>query len=190
MLCGPSGVGKGTLVNLLFIDWAECFAKKISHTTRAARADEVHGVHYYFITRDDFERDIKENKFIEHALVHGNYYGTAIASVQAARAAGKIVVLELDVQGVQQLQAITKANPDKGLDCTYIWIAPPNYDELINRLKGRGTESDESLKRRLATAQAERMAVEEHPELFDYVLVNDSLNDCYYRFNEVREPPP
>lgn len=173
-------------MGLLFLDWAEHFAKKISHTTRASRPDEVHGVHYYFTPKEQFEADIKESKFIEYALVHGNYYGTAVASVQTARESGKIVVLELDVQGVQQLQKITKETPDKGLPCTYIWIAPPDYDQLFMRLKQRGTDSEDGIKTRLETAQKERDMVEAMPEMFDYVLVNDNLNDCYHRFNEVR----
>lgn len=185
VLCGPSGVGKGTLTAMLFKDWGQYFARKISHTTRAPRPHEVNGVDYHFVTREAFEADIARHAFIEHALVHNNYYGTAISSVQAAMQQGKIVVLELDVQGVASIRAQAERDPANALHCLYLWIAPPTYDALADRLHSRGTDSGEGLKARLATAEKERAAVAERPDLFTHTLVNDELNECYYRLTQL-----
>jgi len=179
VLCGPSGVGKGTLTQMLFMDFPSNFSRKISHTTRAARADEVNGVSYYFVDRETFEADIEANRFVEHANVHGNYYGTAISSVESAMKAGKIVILELDIQGVQTVRA------SGALECNFIWVAPPNYDELLARLSNRGTESEDVIKTRLETATKERETVEAHPELFDFTLVNDDLKAAYGRLTQL-----
>lgn len=192
IICGPSGVGKGTLLGLLVKHYPLLFAKSLSHTTRAPRAGEADGVSYHFTTPEVLLADVAAGKFIEHANVHGNFYGQSVAAVEAVMSLGKICLLEIDIQGVMAVRKIASLHP-RG-----IFILPPCFDSLIRRLKARGSENDDSLQKRLKTAHAEMDFFAAHPEVFDASLTNDDFLKTYERLLEIiRElypqlelPPP
>lgn len=148
----------------------EQFAFSCSHTTRGPRPGEEDGVHYHFVTNEKFEADIAASKFLEYAHVHGNYYGTSIDTVASVAQQGKSCVLDIDVQGARQVR---KA----GLKAIFVFIAPPSMEELEARLRGRGTESEEQISKRLGNAQGEMDSMEE-PGLYDYILVNSDLTQA------------
>lgn len=149
VFCGPSGVGKGTLIEMLQKRFPnDQFGFSVSHTTRQPREGEKDGVHYNFTTVDQIKKDIEAGKFIEYAEVHGKYYGTSVAAVEDVQKAGKICILDIDVQGVQKVKK-SSLNP------IYIFISPPSREELEKRLRGRGTETEEQIKVRLANASKE-----------------------------------
>ena len=165
---GPSGVGKGTLIELLTKRFPDNqFGFSVSHTTRSPRDGEVDGVHYNFTTVESFQQEIAADKFVEHAEVHGRYYGTSVAAVQSVQSTGKVCILDIDVQGVQNVK---KAD----LECKYIFIAPPSMEVLEARLRGRGTEKEEDIQTRLGNAQKE-MDYGTGEGNFDVVLKNDDL---------------
>lgn len=146
VISGPSGVGKGTLFTLLRERHPDTFALSVSHTTRGPRAGEAHGTHYYFVTRDDFERLIAEDGFIEHAQFGGNRYGTSKQTVRDQAAKGQVVVLDIEMEGVKQLKR-------SDIEARYVFVAPPSAEELERRLKGRGTESEADVAKRLDQAK-------------------------------------
>src|SRR6185312_10097142 len=111
IVCGPSGVGKGTLLTRLLKEYPHVFAKSVSHTTRAERPGEINGQHYHFTHVDTLLQGVKDGKFIEHANVHGNYYGTSIDSVKRVMESGKICLLEIDIQGVEAVRKQQALNP-------------------------------------------------------------------------------
>ena len=177
IICGPSGVGKGTLLNRLFADFPAVFGKKVSHTTRPPRAGEVEGVSYYFVSKEEFERDIAAGLFIEYAYVHSNIYGTSIASVRAISQSGRIPVLEVDVQGAEKILS-TDLNP------YYFFILPPSFDSLRERLVGRGSETDETMRVRLETARKELDFADKRSDIFHVKLVNDDLDRTYQQLKD------
>ncbi|MEM8711149.1 MAG: guanylate kinase [Planctomycetota bacterium] len=162
LISGPSGCGKSTICKRLLLDPQVVFS--VSATTRAPRPGEVDGQHYHFLSKDDFKARIAEGAFIEHAEVHGNMYGTLKAPMEEAIAAGKIYLVEIDVQGALQLKALE-------VDGIYVFIAPPDFDVLRARLSGRGTETPEVLERRLKKAEDEYR----ERERYDHIVVNDDL---------------
>ncbi len=164
VLSGPSGAGKGTLIESILGRVPELYIS-ISATTREPRAAERDGIDYYFLSKQEFERDIELDAFLEWASVYGDYYGTPRAAVEKARAAGKIVILEIDVQGARQVRERI------GSDAQYIFVAPPSIDVLRERLVKRGTETPKSLAIRLETAAAELGAAGE----YDQIVTNDDL---------------
>lgn len=127
------------------------------------------GVHYHFTTRESFESDISQTKFLEHAHVHKNIYGTSIKAVKDVATSGKCCVLDIDVQGARQVRAAPR------LPAIFVFIAPPNQEELEKRLRGRGTDSEEQVITRLDSARIEMESAEKEPDLYDYVIVNDNL---------------
>ena len=147
---GPSGAGKGTLLSRLMAEDDRLFYS-ISATTRAPRSGETDGVQYYFLTRADFERKIAQNAFLEHARYVDNYYGTLEAPVNEKLAEGYDVILEIEVQGAMQVH-------QKRPDAVMVFIAPPSFEELAARLRGRGTEDEEKVRKRLETAKEELKA--------------------------------
>mmetsp|Transcript_8243 Transcript_8243/g.12679 ORF Transcript_8243/g.12679 Transcript_8243/m.12679 type:complete len:198 (+) Transcript_8243:84-677(+) len=168
VICGPSGVGKGTLIELMNKRFPnDQFGFSVSHTTRKPRPGEEDGVHYNFTTVEAMKKEIEEGKFIEHAEVHGNFYGTSIAAVESVQSSGKICILDIDVQGAESVKK-------SSLTPIYIFIAPPSMEQLESRLRGRGTEKEESILKRLAGAgkEIEYSKVEGN---FDKVFVNDDL---------------
>lgn len=146
VISGPSGVGKGTLFNLLRERHPDTFALSVSHTTRQPRAGESHGVHYYYVTHEDFEKLIAEDGFIEHAKFGGNRYGTSKQTVRDQTAKGQVVVLDIEMEGVKQLKK-------SDIEARYVFVAPPSDEELERRLKGRGTESEADVEKRLNQAK-------------------------------------
>lgn len=166
IVSGPSGVGKDTVISSLVqvpVDPPRYFV--VTCTTRPRREYEVDGVHYHFLTREQFERTVAEGGFLEWAEFAGNLYGTPRQPVLEQLAAGTPVLLEIDLQGARQVRV---AMPDAAL----VFLAPPSWDELVRRLTGRGTEAPEVVERRLATAREELAAEEE----FDETLVNTSVD--------------
>jgi len=167
VFAGPSGVGKGTLIELLRKKYPTHFGFSVSHTTRNPREGEQDGVHYNFTTVETIKKEIDDGKFVEYADVHGNYYGTSVAAVESVQNQGKICILDIDVQGVRNVKK-------SSLDAIYIFIAPPSMEVLEKRLRGRGTEKEEAVVKRLANAQAE-LDYGMGDGNFDRVLTNDDL---------------
>ena len=167
---GPSGVGKGTLKAKVFEDFADRIAYSVSATTRGPREGEVDGKDYFFISRQEFERRVKNNEFLEHAEFAGNCYGTPRAYVEKLLDSGMNVVLEIDVQGALQ---VMKSMPE----CVSVFIQPPSFDELEHRLRGRGTETEEKVRERLETAKRELP----YAPQYDYQIVNGGDIEAAYQ---------
>lgn len=163
VVSGPSGSGKGTVLSKLF-SLREGMFYSVSATTRAPRPGEKNGQQYFFLTHEQFEQKIKDGGMLEHASYCGNYYGTPRSAVEERCAKGQDVVLEIEVQGAMQVK---KTCPD----CVTVFIAPPSGAELERRLRGRGTESDEVIKKRLETAAGEVGLADK----YDYIVVNDDV---------------
>lgn len=165
VISGPSGAGKSTVCRKILEDPRMQFS--VSATTRSIREGEVDGRDYYFLDRDEFRKRIEQGDFIEYADVYGNLYGTLRAPMKEALDQGRHYLLEIDVQGALQIK-------EQQLPGLYIFIAPPDFEELRRRLVGRGTESPEVLERRLKKAEDEyRERVR-----YDHVVVNDDLEQC------------
>lgn len=159
---GPSGAGKGTVLRELFARVPELYLS-VSATTRAPREGEQEGVHYYFLSEAAFERKIAENAFLEYARYARHSYGTLKAPVEERLAQGFDVILEIEVQGAMQVR-------EKRPDATLLFLAPPSLEELEARLRGRGTEDEETIGLRLEAARRE-LACQDR---FDRVVVNDT----------------
>lgn len=166
VLAGPSGVGKGTVRERVFDDLSEA-RLSVSATTRPARPGEEEGVHYHFVDRDGFERLIREDELLEWAEYVGNLYGTPRQQADELVASGKVVFLDIEVQGALQVK---QRRPDALL----IFLLPPSWEELERRLRDRGTEDDTTVRLRLQTAR-EELAQQER---FDVAIVNDDVDRC------------
>ena len=134
LIAGPSGVGKGTLINMLMADAPGDYGFSVSHTTRDPRTGEKDGVHYHFVSTEEFEELLGKKAFVEYAHVHHNYYGTSKTSVDTVREAGQACILDVDVQGAQQVH-------DAKMGFFKIFVKPPSVEALRERLVGRGTET-------------------------------------------------
>ncbi|MBD8031696.1 MULTISPECIES: guanylate kinase [Solibacillus] len=174
VLSGPSGVGKGTVRKELFSQPDTNYEYSISMTTRNPREGEVDGVDYFFRTREEFEVLIEQGGLLEHAEFVGNYYGTPLAYVQETLEAGRDVFLEIEVQGAAQIR-------EKAPDALFIFLAPPSITELEQRLVGRGTETEDVIARRIATAREEV----EMMSLYDYVVENDQVHNACDKINAI-----
>ena len=163
VITGPSGVGKGTLIEQLLERVPE-LELSVSATTREPRSGEVDGRDYHFLTGEEFERRVDAGDFLEHATYSGNRYGTLRQEVERRLADGRSVVLEIEVQGARQVRATMP-------EAMLIFIAPPDPASLRERLEGRGTDSAEAIERRLRTAEIELEAQAEFP----HVIVNDEV---------------
>ncbi|KAK4775966.1 hypothetical protein SAY87_023927 [Trapa incisa] len=177
VISGPSGVGKGTLVNKLMEEFPSFFGFSVSHTTRAPRVMEKDGIHYHFTEKSVMERDIKDGKFLEYASVHGNLYGTSIEAVELVADEGKRCILDIDVQGARSVRA-------SSIEAMFIFICPPSMEELERRLRARGTETEEQVLKRLRNAKSE-LEQGVSSGLFDHILYNDNLDDCYQRLKKL-----
>lgn len=166
LISAPSGAGKTTLCRIVLETFADIHYS-ISYTTRARRRGETDGVDYHFITKDDFETGIENNKWAEWAEVHGNYYGTSAAFLDEGLAQGRDILLDIDVAGTRQ---ILKRYPQ----CITIFIMPPSLEILRQRLESRGTDSADVIAVRLKNAKKE-MA---QKSLYRHVIVNDKLSDA------------
>lgn len=164
IICGPSGVGKGTVVaRLLASDPTLYFS--VSATTRPPRAGEEDGVHYHFLSMEQFERWIEEDQFLEHAQFVGNRYGTPRIYVDRAMEQGRDALLDIEIQGAEQIHR-------KRPEAVRIYVAPPSWAELERRLIGRGTEDMEKVRSRLARGREEFSAAKD----FDYFVINDTVD--------------
>jgi guanylate kinase len=163
VVSAPSGTGKTTVCRSVVARDAG-IAFSISHTTRAMRQGEQDGRDYHFVSRDEFRRLVDAGAFVEHAEYAGNLYGTSWASLDAPLAAGRDLLLEVDVQGALQLRARRR-------DARFVFLLPPSREELVRRLTGRGTDSPGAIARRLAAVDDELRAV----HAFDYAIVNDDV---------------
>lgn len=164
VLSGPSGVGKGTVLNELFKNEDLKLSYSISMTTRAPRNGEQEGVNYFYVSKDRFKEAIQNDELLEYAEFVGNYYGTPKEYVEKLRNEGKNVLLEIEVQGAMQVKAKVK-------DALSIFIIPPSMDELAARIRGRGTEAEEVVQQRLEKAKKEMAMVTE----YKYVVCNDDV---------------
>lgn len=176
VLSGPSGVGKGTVRKRIFDDPHTSYKYSISMTTRQMREGEQDGVDYFFKTREEFEKLIEADEFIEYAEYVGNYYGTPVQYVKDTMNAGHDVFLEIEVEGAKQVRK-------KFPDALFIFLAPPSLDHLTERLIGRGTESKEKIESRVKEAKKEV----EMMNLYDYVVVNDEVDLAKDRIQSIVE---
>lgn len=163
VVSAPSGAGKTTLTNYLRQRLPQ-LKYSVSYTTREKRPNEVQGRDYHFIRKAEFEQMIAENRWLEWARVHGNYYGTSLNYIKKELAAGNNILLEIDVQGAKQILA-------KNFECTTIFIMPPSMQVLEERLRARGDESEESIKLRLKNANDEIA----QKDVYRHVIVNNDL---------------
>ena len=170
---GFAGTGKGTVMKELLKRY-DSYALSISATTRNPRGGEVDGREYFFKTKEEFEQMIEADEFVEYACYVGNYYGTPKKYVQEQLAAGRDVILEIEIQGALKIKS-------KFSDALLLFIAPPSADVLKERLVGRGTETEDVIEQRLARAVEESKGIEN----YDYLVVNDDLDECVENVHQV-----
>ncbi|WP_026552182.1 guanylate kinase [Arthrobacter sp. H20] len=164
VLAGPTAVGKGTVSTYIRDNYPQVWLS-VSATTRPARPGEVNGVHYFFVSNEEFDELVASGQMLEWALVHGrNRYGTLRRTVDTAMADGKSVLLEIDLQGARQVKGTMP-------EANFVFLTPPSWEEMVRRLVGRGTETEQEQQQRLETAKLELAA---EPE-FDHTVVNDSV---------------
>lgn len=171
VLSGPSGAGKSTIINAASDEIGEYYFS-ISTTTRAPRAGEEDGVDYFFVTKEEFEEDIKAGNFLEHAQVHSNYYGTSLKPVREALEEGKLVLFDIDVQGHRLVRA--KMNDIT----TSAFITPPTLEALETRLRARCTDDESVIVNRITNAKSEIKAVGE----YDFTIINDTVDEAAKQF--------
>lgn len=174
VLSGPSGVGKGTVRKAIFESDDNDFQYSISMTTRQMRPGEVDGVDYFFRSKEEFEELIAKGEMLEYAEYVGNYYGTPLSYVEETLAQGKDVFLEIEVQGAKQVK-------EKVPDGVFIFLTPPDLEELRSRIVGRGTDSIEVIDERMRVAKEEI----EMMALYDYAVVNDEVPKAVKRIKEI-----
>ena len=167
VISAPSGAGKTTLLRGVMSSLVK-LKFSVSHTTRKPREGEVDGVDYHFVSKDTFQQMIADNMFLEHAEVHGNFYGTSHASIEQDLQDGFDVILDIDVQGAAILRKSAQ------VDAAFVFIAPPSLVELERRLRGRGTETEEKVQIRLINAKIELEASSE----YEYLIVNNDVKEA------------
>lgn len=174
VISGPSGAGKGTICKRL-LEKNPNLGYSISATTRPPRTGEVNGVNYWFLSKDEFQQMIQEDGLLEWAEVYGNYYGTPAQKVRESLAEGKNIVLEIDTQGAALVR-------DKFPDGVYVYVLPPSLDELKKRIIGRGTDSMESIERRLSCAKSEIACADKQ---YNYLVLNDEVELAVERIEAI-----
>lgn len=172
IISGPSGVGKGTICNVLLKELNAWYS--VSMTTRGIREGEIEGVNYYFISKEEFKRRIEEGKFLEYNIYNDNYYGTPKDTVLEKLEKGTDVILEIEVNGARNIKNIFP-------DALLIYIAPPSMEVLKERLLSRGTEDINTIEKRLRIAEEELKQV----DFYDYVIVNDDLDEAITRVKQI-----
>ncbi len=164
VISGCSGVGKGTVINK-FMERNKDFILSVSCTTRKPREGEIDGIHYFFISKEQFEQNIKDDKFLEYAQFAENYYGTKKKYIKQKFEEGYNIILEIETQGALQVK-------EKMPEAVLIFIAPPSIEELEQRLRGRHTEDEATIQKRLAQVKTEL----ERSKQYDYVVINDDVD--------------
>lgn len=167
MISAPAGTGKSTLTQMLIDEFPQQIVQSCSSTTRLPRPGEIDEHHYQFISKEEFENKVFNGEFLEHAKVFGNDYGTNKAEVEKLTSSGKHVILVIDIQGAKQLMETT--------DAIFIFIAPPNFQELKKRLIRRRTEDEETMVKRLMQAKVEL----DQAKNYDYQIINDKIDISY-----------
>jgi len=175
VVSGFSGAGKGTLMKKL-TETYDNYALSVSMTTRKPRPGETDGKEYFFVTKEDFLRKVSEDGLIEHAVYCENYYGTPKEYVEKQLEAGKDVILEIEIQGALKVK-------EKFPAALLLFVMPPSAEELEHRLRGRGTETEENIVKRLHRAREEAEGIEN----YDFIVINDKLESCVERMHEVIE---
>ena len=173
VVSGFSGAGKGTVMKRLIQKYDD-YALSISVTTRKPREGERDGIEYFFKTKEEVETMIENDEFLEYARYVDNYYGTPRFYVEEMLAKGKNVILEIEIQGAMQIKA-------KNQEAVLVFVTPPSFEELRNRLVGRGTETADVIESRLKRASEEA----EGMPSYDYILVNDQVEDCVDRLHQI-----
>lgn len=168
VICGPSGVGKGTLISYLMQEFPGKFGFSISHTSRDPRGEETNGKEYYFCSNEEFKSMISMSSFVEYAEVHNHFYGTSKQAIENIVNQGKICLIDIDIQGVEQIQ--NSSFKDKAY---YIGVLPKSHKDLEERLRKRGTDSDQVIEIRLKNSTQEIERIKSNPNI--YKLVNDDL---------------
>lgn len=172
IVSGPSGAGKTTLIERVRGQLSPLGIElyfSVSHTTRNARAGEVAGVNYHYVSHDEFEHMVRRGEFLEHAHVHGNRYGTSKAEVSGKLQAGQDVILDIDYQGAK----LIAEDPDLEARSLSVFIFPPSLDALEQRLRGRGLNTDQEIDLRLKKAMDE---IDEGKDFYNYIIINDTLD--------------
>ncbi len=173
VISGSSGVGKGTVINE-FLRRHSDFKLSISCTTRGKREGEEHGVNYFFLSQEEFKKCVENNEFLEWAEFSGNCYGTKKEFVENCLSKGENLILEIDTKGALNVKKIMP-------EATLIFIAPPSVEELEARLRGRHTETEEAIQKRLASIKSEI----ENSKQYDYVVVNDTVENAVKKIEEI-----
>ena len=173
VISGSSGVGKGTVIKSLMERHSD-IKLSVSYTTRAPRSGETAGINYFYITKDEFKNAVNNDEFIEWAEFSGNFYGTKKSFVEESLKNNEHVLLEIDTQGALQIK-------EKMPDAVLIFINPPSYDELVARLRGRKTESEDAIKKRLNFFEFEK----ENSKKFDHIIVNDTVENAVNQIEEL-----
>ncbi|KAI4190841.1 MAG: hypothetical protein L6R41_000536 [Letrouitia leprolyta] len=176
VISGPSGSGKSTILKRLFAAHPDTFGFSISHTTRSPRPAEQDGREYHFTTKEAFLQLVDEGGFIEHAQFGGNYYGTSVSAVKDVAEKGRICVLDIEMEGVKQVKRTS-------LSARFLFLSPPSLQILEERLRGRGTEDEDSLRKRLQQAEKE-MEFSKEEGVHDRIIVNDDLEKAYKEVEE------
>ncbi|WP_080146279.1 guanylate kinase [Marinilactibacillus piezotolerans] len=176
VLSGPSGVGKGTVRKAIFDNYNNDFDYSVSMTTRKQREGEVEGVDYYFRTKEQFEQLIEDDGLLEYAEYVGNYYGTPLEYVNKTLDEGRDVFLEIEVQGAFKVR-------EKMPEGIFIFLSPPDLEELNSRIINRGTDSDEMIEKRMTKAVEELKLI----QYYDYVVENDTVNNAARKIRNIIE---
>ena len=176
VISGCSGVGKGTIINEFMKRNGKDFVLSVSCTTRAPRQGEINGVNYFFLSQEEFKRNIEEDKFLEHAQFAGNYYGTKKKYIKEKFEQGYNIILEIETQGALQVK-------EKMPEAILIFIAPPSIKELENRLRGRHTEDEATIQKRLAQVKVEL----ERSQKYDYTVINDNVERAVEEIEKIAE---
>ena len=181
VVSGPSGVGKSSLCKRLTQEQPRAFGLSVSHTTRPPRPGERDGVEYHFVTAAEFDDLVTRGAFVEHAVFNGNRYGTSRQALAEQAARGRVAVLDIELEGLRQIKR-------SGVLARYVFIAPPSEEELERRLRGRGTETEESVLGRLARAKVE-LEFARTPGVHDKIIVNNGEDAAYRELEDFANAP-